>query len=471
MAVLPVDGRGRVTDKTVRAIPLAQKGQVLYWHPTLPGFGVRVGKKARVYICQAQVKVGGRKRDRRETIGSADVWSLADAADRARELITLMQSGVDPKHQSDGIDTLEDLLARARESRGETYASVVDKYMADFLERRLVDIDAGAVERRYREIIEGVRSRKKAGAKYSAAPGVATANGVMRALSAAWNFVAALENGIPDNPVRKLATAKVIRKTPTKDDVIPEDKMAAFWDGWMSYDWQVGRDLLALLVLTGIRRNMACAMRIEEFVAGSGNSGGVIRFDAARVKSGKDVELPVSAEVAGLLERRAKKAVDGWLFPSSGKTGHVVEPRFGLDKICEGIDGLRVSVHGLRRTFGSAAMFEMGEIQRKVLMMHSLGGDVTSAHYSVTTPEALRPYAQRVSDRLIGLASDSGAVRRLIVNGAHGAAGGPTERSERRAELLHDAKAGALARASKNAPEFDELKNAVAVRFGRHETN
>ena len=46
----------RLTKRTIEALPFAPTGQMLYRDSELTGFGVRVGKRSKVYFVESQVR-------------------------------------------------------------------------------------------------------------------------------------------------------------------------------------------------------------------------------------------------------------------------------------------------------------------------------------------------------------------------------------------------------------------------------
>ncbi|WP_298296600.1 site-specific integrase [uncultured Litoreibacter sp.] len=73
--------RIRLTDLTVRKLPLSEKGQVTYWDELTPNFGVRCSTRSKSYI----VLLGEKRR--RKTFGRYPDLALADARKQARQLL------------------------------------------------------------------------------------------------------------------------------------------------------------------------------------------------------------------------------------------------------------------------------------------------------------------------------------------------------------------------------------------------
>lgn len=419
MPQLPTNGRGQVTDRTIEEIPFSPK-QVLMWHPSLPGFGVLVGKSAKSYVAQAKITVSGRKRDRRITIGNTDVWRLADAEARARDLIMQMQAGVDPRAEARdaaereaNVWTLRKMIDHARRAkRKPEYAKELERWCADWLDLSHGQITGRKVHDRYLKIIADMQAKGKSG--------ISTANDVMKYLSAVWNSVNRLDEELGRNPVAALKGTKLA--TPAKADRIPEDKLCGFWDYIWDEPFISGRDVVIFMLLTGLRREVACGFRAEWWDSESR----MMRIPGAAMKMGKDFVAPVSQEVAGLMDRRLGICRGGvYLFEGKAhgrgkrrKPGgdFVKEPRYILDRVRAKLD-FECSVHGLRRTFSSEAAMCIGEVPRKMLMGHAAGGDITMRHYTSIGSESLRADAQAVTDRIIGYASDPKETSRRVIDG------------------------------------------------------
>src|SRR5262249_16980210 len=89
-----------------------------------------------------------------------------------------------------------------------------------------------------------------------------------------------------------------------------------------------------------------------------------------------------------------------FVFPGTGKSGHIVEPKFALRLIAQSC-GVLISPHDLRRTFITVAeSCDISPWSLKALVNHRLpNGDVT-AGYVIMNVERLREPAQKVCDKL-----------------------------------------------------------------------
>ena len=66
----------RLTKRSVESLPYPSVGQVFYRDNELRGFGLRVGRKSKVFIVEGQVN----RRSVRATIGRADVFGTGSCA-------------------------------------------------------------------------------------------------------------------------------------------------------------------------------------------------------------------------------------------------------------------------------------------------------------------------------------------------------------------------------------------------------
>jgi hypothetical protein len=84
----------RLTKRTIEALPFATTGQILYRDTELTGFGLRIGKRSKVYFVESQVRC----RTVRTSIGRADVFSPEAARKKALLVLATMAEG---RHPSD----------------------------------------------------------------------------------------------------------------------------------------------------------------------------------------------------------------------------------------------------------------------------------------------------------------------------------------------------------------------------------
>src|SRR5262245_36949252 len=117
--------RTKLTEKTITRLPApTPTGKpIAYWDHDLKGFGVLCsGKKnTRSYIAQRDLPGG---KPRRVTIARCNEITLAEAKDKARELLVDMRRGLDPKRKGTGTlgQTLTAYFATNKDIRPQTRA-------------------------------------------------------------------------------------------------------------------------------------------------------------------------------------------------------------------------------------------------------------------------------------------------------------------------------------------------------------
>lgn len=155
----------------------------------------------------------------------------------------------------------------------------------------------------------------------------ATVNNV-RALASAL-FGKAIEWGyVTDNPVRGIKTRKAVKR----DRFISANELPRFFAAVAGEPNAVVRDYFVLSLLTGARRSNVLAMRWPDV-----NLQEAI-WRIPRTKNGDPQNVTLSPEAIELLselkEMNTSKAVRSqFVFPGSGVSGHLVEPKKGWKRI------------------------------------------------------------------------------------------------------------------------------------------
>ncbi|MCH7935949.1 MAG: integrase family protein [Proteobacteria bacterium] len=398
--------RIRLSESKIQNIraPNPDGKQVIIWDDQLRGFGVLVSGKTNSKSFVVQRDVG--ERARRITIGRVGELTLDEARDDAIAKIKEMRKGIVPKSEREmrGDMTLQQALDsylktrhnKLRPKSAKDYRSCIERHLEDWLDYPLRGITSDDVERRHREIQEKAQKNKKKGAT----KGEAMANGVIRTLRILWNFANRRIDDLPPNPTRRLGEEKAWYKIPPRKRLVKNTELPRFYKAVNGLKNKMQRDYLKLLLFTGMRRGEAAGLKWAEVDLDEK----VIAIPDHRTKSGKELNIPMSSVVHDLLKARLKVGRDkkGFVFPSHGKSGHLEEPKSSL-RIVAKKTGIEISPHDLRRTFiTTAESCDISYLALKMLVGHSLEGDVT-AGYVIPTPERLRELNQKVTDRLVEL--------------------------------------------------------------------
>ena len=107
-------------------------------------------------------------------------------------------------------------------------------------------------------------------------------------------------------------------------------------------------DIVRLSLFTGARRSNCAAARSEEFDL----TAGTWTVPASKSKNGQPMVLPLVPQAAKVVRARMRDA-SGFLFPSYGESGHVVEVKSTWTKILAKAKLADTHFHDLRRSFGS----------------------------------------------------------------------------------------------------------------------
>ena len=247
----------RLTKRAIEALPFAITGQILYRDSELTGFGVRIGKRSKVYFVESQVK----SRTVRTSIGRADVFSPEAARKRALLVLGAMAEGRHPNDERDATiaervtvnQAFEQFFAAKPHLSPRTvkdYRRTRDVYLRDWKGRTLSTIDREIILLRHRAITSD--------------HGAVTANNVMRHLRSIYNFNLARYDALPPNPVLVLSMTRSWHREQRRRSLILPHHLPAWWKAVMSEPTE-GRDVLLLALFTGMRRSEILPLKWQHF--------------------------------------------------------------------------------------------------------------------------------------------------------------------------------------------------------------
>src|SRR5262245_52002692 len=305
--------RLKLTEKAIAKLkaPDPSGRQILHWDNELRGFAVLCSgvSNSRTYVVQRDLPNG---RARRVTVGAVNEISLTVARARAADMLDDLRRGHDPKTSKKNAitlrATLEAYFAARKDLRPASikgYRTVTEKYLTNWLDQPLRNINSEMVENRHRAIVAEIGR----GGRYK---GTTAANFAMRALRVLWNFQAERLLDLPPNPVR---LRRQWYAEPRRERIVPTDQLAKFYQAVCALANPVARDYLLFVLFTGLRRSEARSLRWEDIDL----SERIIRVPAARTKSGRKLNLPMSDFVRDLLVARRALGNAGFVFPGPGK--------------------------------------------------------------------------------------------------------------------------------------------------------
>jgi integrase len=336
----------RLTDATVKRLPLPAKASKIHPDGDVPGFGCRVtANGARSYVLRYRVR--GTGRERTFTIGDTGDWQATAARHKAKELRRLIDDGGDPLGDIEtqrAAPTVTDLIERfvaehveprLRPESARQYRMLLNRYIRPHFgaHAKVADVAFADIDALHRKI-------GKSGAPYAANRTVAVLS-KMFALAVRWN----MRDTNPAKSIGRNYEAKRKR-------YLSGDELARLTAALAAHPNQQAANIVRLLLLTGCRRMEAMSARWADLDL----TAGVWTKPGSTTKQKSDHVAPLSGPARQLLSeiRAEQSGRDEWVFPSSaGKAGHVVELARAWRTICEaaGIEGLRV--HDLRHSFAS----------------------------------------------------------------------------------------------------------------------
>jgi len=394
------------------------KNQELYWDTELAGFGLRVTASSKTYIVEKRVN----GRTVRSRIGRHNQIPTEKARKMAQGLILDMSNGKDInaiKRASDGesmtlADAFKDFI-EMRDLKDKTihdYGLSMNKAFKGWRRKRLVDINRGMVKKKYSQIKKDAESRYIRRSKDGGLSpdkevvkkrGNAQANLDMRFLRSLMNFASGQyedRNGQPlvkDNPVTVLTKTKSWYRVERRQTIIKPHELSAWFAAVNNLNGSQVQDYLILLLFTGLRRQEAMKLQWNQVDLKAKT------LTIIDTKNRNPLTLPLGPFILKLLKDRKRNATDSsFVFPGSGKTGHLVESKHQTAQVTKE-SGIKFCLHDLRRVFiNTAESLDISSYAVKQLVNHSSGGDVT-AGYMVSDPERLRKPMERIETHLLRL--------------------------------------------------------------------
>lgn len=390
--------------------------QALFWDTLAPGLGLRVtpsGSKAFVF----QAKLNGR--DIRVTIGDVRAWGIDEARTEARRLRVLIDSGADPREQK--RERLAELEAKREQQRRQdvTVAEAWAAYLEDrrhrwserhlanhralakaggeprgrgrrpgepdtimpgplypLLALRLADLDAAAVTAWLeREIRRGPTQ---------AAQAYRTLRAFLAWCSEQPDYQAVTHaDACKTKRVRELAP-----KVGTKEgDVLQREQLAPWFAAVRALPPVVSAYLQTLL-LTGARRGELAGLRWQD-----------VDFEWKSLTIRDKVEgertIPLTPYVARLLIGLPRRNEFVFSSPTSA-SGYITAPNIGHDRALEAAGLPHVTLHGLRRSFGTLAEWVEAPTGVVAQIMGHKPSALAEKHYRRRPLDLLRMWHVRI---------------------------------------------------------------------------
>lgn len=358
---MPSD-RFNFTKASIEALPLPSAGDRTTYHDLhTAGLQLRVTSSGKKTFSLYKRAKGGKPE--RVTIGSFnDGVTIEQARNKALKLKSAMSEGVSP--------TMALRSARAELTFGEAFEMYIrdhatptglksiDRMRGDF-ERYLGTMPKVAKKKHGKERVKSAGSvnwqdRKLSTISQSAIKdlrsslakecGNAATNHALKLVRVVFNKMCEWGEFKGENPALNPGLLKIA----SKDRFLQKQELPQLFEALAKTTNTNIRDFILLSILTGARRSNVLSMRWAEI-----NSERA-EWRIPDTKNGDPVIIQLSREaVETLRARQASIPAGEWVFPGSGKTGHMVSPKNGVSTILKaaGID--KLTIHDLRRTLGS----------------------------------------------------------------------------------------------------------------------
>jgi len=336
-----MENRFSFTKPKLEELPNPNPGARITYHDThkkAAGLQLRHTSTSKTFFIQKRVD----GRPERVTIGKFPDMSIEKAREEAARLSGLIAQKINPNTDARALKTettlqelFDNFLKHRRNRRGaflsektkRSYQSDFKLYLSKWGKRKLSQFKDTDFGKLHADI----------GKSHPA-----TANRVIRVASSLFGYAAEKKLFKGTNPVQG------IRQFPEtkRDRFLQSDELPAFFSSLAEEPNDTLRDYFLLSLLTGARRSNVQEMQWSQ-----------INLDRAEwriptTKNGEPQTVTLSPEAVEIL--RSRQGCDPvWVFPGTGATGHIVEPKKAWARVLEraGIDNLRI--HDLRRTLGS----------------------------------------------------------------------------------------------------------------------
>lgn len=424
------------------------KQQVYYWDAGAPGLGIRVTAGSKVYIFQGRLASSdGKGKEiritigdvpKKGTVGGLDIETFDEENPGAREIARkwalLVGQGIDPRIKEQEIIAANEAKrkdsARQDVTFGEAWNTYLEARRQKWGERHLLNhlnMAKPGGERRTRGRRKGESDTTQPGPLHSllavrlaeldgdavkawleplAARTPTQAAQTYRALRAflAWCADRPEYRGIVHAEACNRRMARdTLPKARAKDDCLQREQLRAWFEHMRRIGNPVISAYLQALLLTGARREELAGLRWED-----------VDFQWKSITIRDKVEgertIPLTPYVASLLAPLPRRTVirDGeqvslpWVFSSpTAASGRLQEPRIQHVKALDAAGLPHVSLHGLRRSFGTLAEWVECPAGISAQIMGHKPSAIAEKHYRRRPLDLLRQWHTKIEDWIL----------------------------------------------------------------------
>jgi len=421
----PKPKRERLTPDRIRRFPLPDgTGQAFHWDTDAPRLAVRVTAGRKAFIFESKLN----RRTIRATIGDVLAWKLDDARNEARRLQTVVDQGIDPREQKRDQAAAADAK---REEAKRIEAPALDAWQAylsarapKWSARSLLDhqrlVDTGGKPKTRgrrpgegdatqpgallallgRPLVQISPARVRRWLKEEAAHRPTHAALAFRCLRAFINWCSdqdAYSGQVnTDACITRMARDELPKKS-AKDDCLQREQLPSWFAAVRQIQNPVIAAYLQATLLTGARREEVAGIRWAD-----------VDFQWKAMTIGDKVQgnrtIPLTPFVASLLATLPRR--NEWVFSSpTAASGRLQEPRIQHNKALTAAGLPALSIHGLRRSFGTLAEWVECPAGVSAQIMGHKPSATAEKHYRVRPLDLLRMWHTKIEAWILNEAS------------------------------------------------------------------
>jgi integrase len=435
--------RVKLTAGRIRELTSKDKKQTFLWDTEVPGLAVRATAGAKAFVFQG--KLNGK--DLRMTIGDARAWGIDDARAEARRLQTLIDKAIDPR-----LDKQERLAAtEAKQEEARRAAVTVEEAWQAYTKARhnhwgerhrttheALATQGGKPKSRGRRQGEGDKTepgplaylmplplnelnadRVKAWLAEEASRRPTYARLAFACLRAFINWCADhpdYRSLVDTNACAARISRNTLPKKQAKNDCLQREQLAAWFAQVRKLPNPVQSAYLQALLLTGARREELARLRWEDVD---------FQWRSLTIRDKVDGEraIPLTPYVSVLLqdlkrrnntppnikklrETKQQEAPEWkpslWVFNSrTAASGRIQEPRIAHNKAIAAAGLPPLSLHGLRRSFGTLAEWVECPTGVAAQIMGHKPSATAEKHYKRRPLDLLRMWHEKIENWIL----------------------------------------------------------------------
>lgn len=423
--------RQKLTFERIRKFALTEgKNQAFLWDADVTTLACRATRGTKAFVFQS-VYAG---KTLRMTIGNINDWRIDDARAEARRLQTLIDTGIDPRiAKAEKIAEAESQQAESRKTKV-TFSSAWE----DYLQELRAGISA-KTKRPYsaRYIADHVNLSSRGGESKKRGRGTTSAGPLASLLDlplseltpeniAAWlsterqnrptvtahayrllrafikwaNYQKKYQGIIhgdlaQDHNVRKMVPVSASKA----GDCLQKEQFKNWFQAIRQLNNTVASAYLQVLLLTGARREEIASLRWSDVD---------FKWSSMRIKDKIEGEriIPLTPYVAHLLSALVQTPnsdvnKEDWFFRSNSKSGKIIEPRSAHNRALAKAELPHISLHGLRRSFGTLA--EWVEVPTGIVaqIMGHKPSALAEKHYRRRPLDLLRKWHEKIENWIL----------------------------------------------------------------------